>query len=243
MKFSGKKKRKGFSSFAGGSTRGTPESHVPKGVKSNMPATPGVPGIVPGLPGAGSQPKVPKSGQEPLYGRKVKKGKNYTPLIIIAGVGLLAVVGLIVASTMNREVLEPEKAIIDYMAATEARDASTVYDLLSRLKRLPFESQLRKLKEMPAESQERMCTQLGIPTEKVDSLTPKEFFKHAWKKGESLPEAKEIYEKFSGFRTTACTMDGNMAWVTIRHDEARGSLTVQLIREDGHWKIWKFPGE
>ena len=96
MKFSGKKKRKGFGSFAGGSTRGTPESHVPKGMKSNMPATPGVPGIVPGLPGAGSQPKIPKPEREPLYGRKVKKGKNYTPFIILGIVAVVVVILIIV---------------------------------------------------------------------------------------------------------------------------------------------------
>lgn len=243
MQFSGKKKRNGFGSFAGGSTRGTPESHVPKGMKGSMPATPGVPGLVPGLHGAGTQPKIPGPEREPLYGRKVKKGKNYTPLIILGVVGVLAVVGVIVASTMGREILEPEKAIMAYMAATEARDAGAVYDLLSGLKRLPFELQLRQLKEMPADSRQEACARLGLPPEKVDSLTPREFFMHAWKKGENLPEAKEVFEKFSGFRATACTVDDNMAWVTLRHDEATGSCTVGLVKEDGRWKISKFPGE
>jgi hypothetical protein len=243
MQFSGKKKRKGFGSFAGGSTRGTPESHVPDGMKSSVPTTPGVPGIVPGLPGTGSQPTIPKPQKEPLYGRKVRKGKNYTPLIIFGGVGVLVLVCVIIALTMSREILEPEKAIMDYIAATEARDAGAIYDLLSGLKRLPFESQLRQLKELPADSQGEVCARLGIPPEKVNSLKPRDFFILMCKKGESLPEAKEIYEKFSGFRTTACTMDGNMAWVTIRHDKAKGSCTVGLMKEDGRWKISKFPGE
>ncbi len=244
MRFSGKKKGKGFGSFAGGSTRGTPESHVPKGMSSDMPATPGVPGAVPGLPGGGSLPKVPKGPEHsPLYGRKVRKAKNFTPLIIFGGVGILVIVCVIVALTMNREVLEPEKVVNAYIAAVEKGDAGAYYDVMSRGKRAEFEAQLWQLKELPADLQKKACAELGIQPKKVNSLKPRDFFILAFKKTKSLPEAKGMFEKFSGIRTTACTIEGDRAWVTLRHDEIEGPGTVELVKEEGHWKISKFPGE
>lgn len=244
MKFSGKKKRKGFSSFAGGSTRGTPESHVPKGMKSDMPATPGVPGVVPGLPGTGSQPKVPKGPEHsPIYGRKAAKGRNYTPFIIFGGVGILVLVCVIIALTMTPEELEPEKAVKAYAAALDAGDAGAIYDLLSTKLRSQFETELRQLKEIPADSRKGFCAKVGVPPEKVSSMKPREYFILRARKTEEDAGEADDFAGADGFSTTACTIEGDRAWVRLRHRKFMGYADIELVKEDGQWKISKIPGD
>jgi len=94
MKFSGKKKgRKGFSSFAGGSTRGAPQKNA-----SRTPGVPGVPGI--GGTGMPSVKGTPSPGQQrqPLYGRKAPVAQSSrTPLIIVGVVLFVVIVCILVA--------------------------------------------------------------------------------------------------------------------------------------------------
>jgi hypothetical protein len=93
MRFSGKKKGKGFSSFAGGSRRGAPESHVPGG---SGPKIPGVPGI-PGLSQGGGSPIPQQQPRERLYGKKAPAKRGPWPLIIILVVAAVVAACLIVA--------------------------------------------------------------------------------------------------------------------------------------------------
>ena len=94
MRFSGKKKgKRGFGSFAGGSTHDTPEKQTPR--------IPGVPGI--GGTGMPSGKGTPGPGQERqrLYGRKVPaKQSSRTPLIIL-GVVLLVVIACILVAVLT----------------------------------------------------------------------------------------------------------------------------------------------
>ena len=96
MRFSGKKKgRRGFGSIAGGSTRGTPDSHAPGVPKAHIPG-------VPGIPGTGTPAGMKTSGQgqerQPLYGRKVAaKESSHTPLIIIGIVVVVVIACILVA--------------------------------------------------------------------------------------------------------------------------------------------------
>jgi hypothetical protein len=97
MRFSGKKKRRGFGSFAGGSTRGTPESHVPGGTGGKIPGVPGIPG----MPGRGGLPAGPKPQQrEPLYGKKAPKKGSRWPLIIMVIVAAVVVACIVIAALM-----------------------------------------------------------------------------------------------------------------------------------------------
>ncbi len=235
MRFSGKKKKgRGFGSFAGGSTRGTPESHSP-----GIPRAPGVPGIpgTGGLASGGARVPGTPAQRRPLYGRKAAKSKNYTPLIIGGAVLVLLAVTLSVALTMNRTPSEAEEAVMAYIEAIKAKDGAAMYDLLCRKDKREYAQELHELNRMDPSEREAACKELGIEPGKLKDMTPRDYYIFMFNTSKDVVEGKNIFTDPGGYGTSGSQVSGDRATVTVYHSRSRGGETIHCVKEDGRWKI------
>jgi hypothetical protein len=134
----------------------------------------------------------------------------------------------------------PEEVVRAYLEALKAAKWDAMYDFLTKDAETAMATALAAIRRMPEPEKLKGCRDMGITSEKLDALTPREFFilmnTTTMKYMAGTPYEKAFFET-GDMEVESCKVDRDWATAEIVHRETKRKETVNLRKEDGLWKI------
>jgi hypothetical protein len=134
----------------------------------------------------------------------------------------------------------PEEVLRAYLKALKGAKWGTMYDLLTKDVEAVMETALATIKRMPEPETLKCCRDMGITREKLDVLKPREFFillNNATMMHMAGPPYEMAFLETGDMKIKSCKVNRDLVTAEIVNQKTKRRATVNLLKEDGLWKV------
>lgn len=138
----------------------------------------------------------------------------------------------------KKEVIStPESTIRAYLKALGSMDAGKVFDYLEQEFKNILVKELAQLRRRPIPDKRKACALLGVSVEKLESMSAREYFIAGFGLMQSTLYEKGFFDVIGDMKIAGSKTRGNRASVRLVHPQTGQTESLELVKEDGHWKV------